>query len=927
MVHNKEFLDPDRLLAREVALWLCGDAGRFPGRITIVDGARSLSHVMVVVPTAQSGRNLRLALAQEAARRGWGALIPPKTAMASQLLETAGEGVATEAEELSAMASVLMECDIAGFAALFPKPPAVRTVDWALDTARYLIGVSNILGEATVLMSEVKSEFDSDRWRDLSSIEKLFFAVLESKGLVSRGVSRRRSAESGCREKEIEEIVLPSAVDIQKAFVSYLENSSQKISLLIHARKEDSGKFDEWGRPTDMFAAGIGQEMIESFPTEVVESDRIARYFRAIPEGDALPALVVCNGEMHPELEGAFSNYFSEDELVLRNPSREKLHTSSLGRLLGAICRLGSDGDYETFSTLARTGDIARWASGVLSVDAQEIAKFVGALDMVQNAHLPRTIDEVISAADAEAKSAWSADDRIAAAGLKRLAEAIKPEVGDPFAFLRKIFASVVLDGKNPADRELFAAAKTVRDLRSECSSPAVAERFRMKLFSRLLKSATYMLEPTAENVLATTGWLEVPWCLDEEMVIAGFNEGCVPENVVGHPFVPDSLRKAVGVATNAMREARDSFIFAQAARCRKNGSVSVCMHQISADKNVMKPSRILFSGIGDKDLPSLARQLYVAAKGNDGSPAKELPDAWRLKLPLPPAGEVFRERISVTALDQYLRCPFNFYLKELFGDRSDDRNQELDAMAFGTLCHAALESFALSEKKDSTDPDEIAAFLEAEVRWQLSAFGDNLPAIVELQAEAAVERLRAFAVHQAERRRSGWRIVGSEQNLQCRIKGCPTILTGKVDRIDRHEVSGDLAIIDYKTWNRAKKGKFDSIQLPAYRAMVEASNIYDPIKAHSATAFYCILAERPEDVMFDEGHLCHEGGQSEAEDKMVGLLTSLARGIFYPPKKDPETSEWVWRKDYGFLVWESPEKGVHPGWIEDQLSRMEGGR
>jgi hypothetical protein len=243
--------------------------------------------------------------------------------------------------------------------------------------------------------------------------------------------------------------------------------------------------------------------------------------------------------------------------------------------------------------------------------------------------------------------------------------------------------------------------------------------------------------------------------------------------------------------------------------------------------------------------------------------------------------------------------------------------------MAFGTLCHEALERFAKEGPADSSDAGEIADFLADAVRSSLQVFGTDAPAVIELQGEAAIERLKAFAVHQAARRREGWRIIASERNFKCRIKGCPTVLSGKVDRIDRHETSGELAIIDYKTWNRARKENYDSLQLPVYRAMVEASGEFDPAKARSAKALYCILAERAEDVMFDEAHAFGEGGQSGAEDQIVALLTGIAKGIFYPPKADSGGGA-VWRCDYAPLIWESPEKGIDPGWIKDQLSRLE---
>lgn len=920
---NKEFLNPDLSLVKEVADWLYG-GGRYVSKMRKTpEGARSLAHILVVVPTAQSGRNLRLALAKKAAEEGAGAILPPKITMASALLEPDDMRMATEAEELAAMAGVLLDIDIDGYKALFPRPPAERGIDWALDMAGVFLDIGMILGEAALLMSEVNPATDSDRWRDLARLEKLFIGRLQAAGITPRCIARRAAVAAGCREEGIEEIVLPSAVDVQNAFTKYLGNSSQTVTVLIHAREEDAARFDEWGRPVCVFAADIGPEMIESLPTAVAEADEIAEYFRSVGADEALPALAVCDAEMYPELEGAFQNHFSEDELVLRNPSMERLSKSSLGRLLGAIVRLDAERDYETFSTLVRTGDVARWARDALGVTADRIAEYTGALDAAQNEHLPQTLDEAIAAAASRARDAWSERERAAAEGLGRLAEAVKAELDDPFGFLKKIFASVVLDEKSPADRELMAAAGTVRDLREACASEAVPVKFRRKLFARLLKNATYMLEPTARNVLATTGWLEVPWCPSGEVVIAGFNEGCVPGNIVGHPFVPDSLRAELGISTNASREARDSFIFAEAVACRAKGAVQVYLHQIAGDKNVMKPSRILFNGISDADLPALARRLYALTKGNEGAPAKELPQAWRLKLPFPPEGTVFREKMSPTALDQYIRCPFNFYLQEVFGRSCDDRARELDAMAFGNLCHSALESFAKDGPKDSADPEEIAAFLADEVRRRLGSSGGNLPAVIELQGEAAIERLKAFSAIQAVRRKAGWRIVCSEQTLECRIKSCPTLLRGKVDRIDRHETTGDIAVIDYKTWSRAREEYYsDSMQLPVYRAMVEASGLFNPEKARSAKAFYCVLGERPEDVVFDEKNAFHEGGQSKAEDEIVGYLTGIAKGIFYPPKK-ASGGNWVWQNDYGSLIWLSPGEGVDIAWLDDQVSRI----
>lgn len=919
---NKEYLNPKSRLVKEVASWLCGN-DTFPGRVKNLDGVYSLSHVLVVVPTSQSGRNLRLELAREANKRGWGGILPPKVVMSNTLLQLENERIANDAEELSVMASVLLECDIAEYKALFPRPPLERTADWALDMAGMILGVQSIISENALYISDVEPEIDSDRWQDLAKIENLFFKKLTDNGVRPKIVARNKAVFGGCPEDEIEEIVLPSALDIKGAFIKYLENSPQKISILIHADSSQESKFDEWGRPREIFSAEIPVEKINSYPTAVIEADVVAKHFRSIDIKEELPALVVCNNEMHAELEGAFQNYFSEKELVLRNPSREFLSKSALGRLLGAITRLATEDDYDTFSTLIRTGDIARWASNALGVDKAEISKYVGALDKVQNTHLPRTIAEVISGAATDAEKAREKE-RAPLIGLKKLVEAIKAELCDPLLFVSKIFSTITLDEKNPADRELIAAAKVVRELKEACSSDLVQDKFKTKLFQRLLKTSSFMLEPMAENILSSVGWLELPWCSEEELVITGFNEGAVPQNIVGHPFIPDVLRRELDLSTNAQREARDSFILAQAITCRARGAVSINMHQISGDKNVMKPSRILFNGISDRDLPSLAQRLYDVSKGGKASPPKVLPDAWRLKLPFPPKGTVFRENISPTLIDQYIRCPFNFYLQRVLGQKSDDRNQELDSLAFGTLCHDVLDQFAKTGPKDSTDVDEIASFLEAEVYRKLQVFGANPPAIITLQGEAAIERLKAFAKIQALRRKKGWRIIYSEQSLECRIRTCPTLIRGTVDRIDQHEETGEIAIIDYKTWRSddASGRRKESVQLPLYRAMVETSGLFSKEIANTSKAFYCILAERSEDVKFDEKNACDEGSQSEAEEKILVALTDIAKGRFYPAKINSETEGWL--KDYGALIWQSPEEGIDLEWIADQKRRLE---
>ena len=80
MILRKEFIDPGKTLVEAASDWLVARAE------TVAEGAKSLERLLVIVPTAQSGRSLRLALARKAAERGWGGIMPPAISMPDLLL-------------------------------------------------------------------------------------------------------------------------------------------------------------------------------------------------------------------------------------------------------------------------------------------------------------------------------------------------------------------------------------------------------------------------------------------------------------------------------------------------------------------------------------------------------------------------------------------------------------------------------------------------------------------------------------------------------------------------------------------------------------------------------------------------------------------------------------------------------------------------
>lgn len=916
------FLDPAERLAEAVVDYLFDQSREDSLLEKTPEGAYSLASCLIVVPTAQSGRNLRLSIAQKAAELGYGGILSPVISMPANLLTTPDERVATKAEELAVWAQILRETPLDNLTALFPKlpEPKKRTWKWALSLAKTFLDVIQILGEKALFIREVQADIEAERWANLATLEARVFKNLNGHGVLSVCQSRRKAAEKGCAMTTIKRILLPSLVDLSGAMESYLTHSSQPVTVLIHAAEADRAKFDAWGRPVEPFAGAILPDQIKAFPTASIEADAIASFFKSIPQSETCPALVVCDSEMVPELEGAFQNQFSEDELVLKSPFDGVVSATPFGRLLMAVCELSQRDDYAVASTILHSGDVARWASKVLDILPSQVADCIGVLDQAQNAFLPRTLEAVKSGIEKLEENESVRHEP--AQRLHRLIELLQEKIKSPYDFLREVFSSLRLNEQKPMDRELIATVTTSLNLRTACESELIPESIRHALFMQLIHETTYTLESFAPYVLPTAGWLELPWCLEKEIVFAGFNEGCVPENIVGHPFLPDSLRAQLGLMTNARRAIRDSFLLAEAVASHGPRALAINLHQMDSQKNVMKPSRILFPGIAPQDLPALAKRLYAVTKGNEGAPSKAFPAAWKLALPIPPPGREFRPTLSVTKLENYRRNPFNFYLDEIFGDHSDDQNKELDALAFGTTCHAVLDEFAKSGPKDSEDAKEIYRFLSAKVDEKMSVYGSPLPVVISLQAASLKARLQAFAQRQVDWHKEGWRILSAEQSFSCSLRDCPTKLKGQIDRIDQKEGTNELAIIDYKT-SKSLDGYGESLQLPAYRAMLEASGLYPQGQAREALAVYCLLGNSAEECGFYTDVAPDASLQTDCESACVAYLTRLAEGIYCAEKDGKLKFDISLVSPYAELFGDSIENELSDEWLADQRARL----
>ena len=820
-------------------------------------GAKSLAHLLVVVPTAQSGRRLRQKLAERL-----GAVIPPlvKTPR-GVMVDEDDPALAGRTDELLAFSDALAE--------------GGRSEDERLRLAKQLSDMRAILSAKAISFADVAENLkvdmpeEAERWRGLAEIEDRYRKALEKRGRKDRIFAMKSFS--------------PSWPGIEETL-----------------RFDDPTVFvDGDARPPTLV-------QIAPCATAADEAGRIAEVFAGVAPGEAWPALCVADPEMFPEITTALK----ARGIDVHDPSETRLVTSSLGHLVAQLVAMRRTSSYSVFSAFIRGGDARRWICAGLGITDADMTAALVDLDNRQAEFLPEKIDDIAPKTKGTLRSVF---------------EFVKVQLRKKSlrGNLAAIFAGRIMDGNDQASREFAAAAEVVNRLVDECGDNEA-------VFEMRLEESTYSLEPDEGVDVLTDGWMELPFLDADELVVAGFREGCVPESTVGHPFLPDSLRHRLGLPDNAYKEARDRAILAIAVGSRELGAFRVYFHSIDSKGDVLKPSRLLFETNDDADLVARVRAMYGMRAGTAEGAAADLPSGWKLKLPIPPPHKEL-QKLSPTRLDSYLRCPFTYYLRDVnvLGDkRMDDRAEELAAWEYGNLAHEALETFGTSELRDSVDAEAIRSFLEERVDAQLvERFGTSIPAIVALQGESVKRRLGDFAVIQAERRASGWRIVAAERKLE--LQYGHTRFYGKCDRIDFNDATGEWCVIDYKTWDSADKARsfetkkdgtrvWRSFQLALYCAMLDAADDgeFASAKLDRISSCYCVLGKTADDVVFTDPF----GGAyvPEAEAQVRALVERIERGVFWPPAPTGE-----WKYDYDDWLYPSPEASVDEDWIADQVKRL----
>ncbi|HMP89782.1 MAG TPA: PD-(D/E)XK nuclease family protein [Kiritimatiellia bacterium] len=793
----------------------------------------SLHDTIVVVPTTQAGRRLRLALAHRADQSGSGVLMGPVvTPFRLLTLGKPEQKTVAPFEATAIWLDVLTAVRIRQLKALFPRLPDELDFAWRRKSVRLLMQLRNQLAEAGLTAADVaKSEHihasERQRWQDITALESIVTAHFMERGLIEPVEQQLAAAGSANPPEGIRRVVLASCPELAPLLRQLLGRWSQTISVevLIHAPDTMAAAFDMWGCPS-----------LSYWTTEAnidLEHDRVRYQVVDTPreQARAVRSAVVA----HPDL--AASGQFAvgvPDETVTAfvvrmledigcpcyDPAGVTHRQHPIIRLVKAWRDLADLRTYASLRAFVRIAAVLHYFKRVESIDDRQL---LIELDKAQNDCLPSTFDHVATYVAKNRKNFPSLS-----ACLSWLSKALaRNDVLSPAYLLEQLAGfyqhNTLVPGRPEDDifievaRELVDACELIRKLGATHTGLTDADWIDLLLEASESRS---FYRDTRQDALELEGWLELTWNHSPLLIVTGMNEGSVPDSGFDDLFLPDSVREKLGVRCDASRFARDSYLLCALTESRReHGHLVLIAGRQSDQGDVLKPSR-LFWRCPDDVMVERARRFFTVAEQVTIVPER----TFSIQLNTQPPDESAKVRLNrkawnVTDFSAYLKCPFRFYLQRVLQmEEMNDAKEEMDARDFGSFAHDALEAFGRDEAaRMLRDAGKVGDILESHVRDRVRrVYGPNPPLVVELQEQSVIQRLKVFAALHVAGVEEGWQIVDVEKRFVITLGDIE--VRGIIDRIDRH-ADGRYRVLDYKTSDNANKTP-DAMHLVAPRAI-----------------------------------------------------------------------------------------------------------
>ncbi len=914
-INPRQFIDWNQQPLPAAAEWL--------GSHHAAHGVLEMADVIIVVPTARSSRRLRELILDYAARNDLVYTPPQVTTIGTfpELLYVPQRPLASPLTQTLAWVSALKktpEVAIREFTQLVPqKDDSVGWQTLAKVLSKWHIELAgNQKTFKDVLEAGAKTVFfqEKQRWQTLADIQRKYLDVLNQENLWDRQTARLLAIQhEECRIDK--QVYLVGTVDLNLTSRAMLEQVGNCVTPVVFSASDHHEFFDELGclliEPWENYEIPVEDNHFSVGDQPQDQAKLVANFLQDLDGQYGVDQISI--GAPDPRLISSISRSLMGCGVKTYDVGGSSISHSRAFVMIELVAAWIDGFRFESFAEMVRHPDIYAWVTEKVASDL-----WLGELNQYQNNRLPfffSTDPKSVFLDDNDRrgkpqyenlKKVWATLSELVTplvTGDKKLLE----EWSEPWReVMATVYQNTAVNREDPENRRTIRACKAIIQafIEIEESGPLMkspVSSSEAAAWAMDLCSDQFVADPAIPDAISVVGWLDSALEDTPVSVITSVNEGFLPSSENSSLFLPNSIRSELDLVDNRRRYVRDAYSLSLILASRER--VLLTVGRRDGEGQPQLPSRLLLTG--DQQQTS-RRALTLFDHGEDTSQwiygqAKSRPSVQQFKIPDPRDFSKTVNRMRVTDFKQYIACPYRFYLNRVLNLTSlSDVQFELDGGQFGSLLHDVVENFGRSKTLNSTNVQDIEAYLlDTLDRIAGARYGSRTLPTVFIQLEQARTRLRAFAKWQVEHRRDGYEIIAVEkEKTQCefQIGGEPFIVSGQIDRIDLNHQKKTIGLYDYKTGDKAeapkqmhqdRSGNWKDLQLPLYRHLLGSFKL--PANYQIETGIILVTKDINEVRLRTAEWSAAE--LEDADQTAIEIMEQVREGVFWPPAENK--SSW----------------------------------
>lgn len=309
-----------------------------------------------------------------------------------------------------------------------------------------------------------------------------------------------------------------------------------------------------------------------------------------------------------------------------------------------------------------------------------------------------------------------------------------------------------------------------------------------------------------------------------DAVLMVGGDAEHLPSKPVETLFFANAVRRELGLATRESRQRQQLRDFAELLQTNSIVVVSWQSHK-DGEPNPLSPwierMQITLERTGAAPIPEHEVQIRSAALAY--APVTR---------PAPSASQLLPDRLSASAYNSFVTCPYQFFATRMLGlSAIDDLSDMPEKRDYGDWLHEILTTYHEAVRDQQVATERRLALMQS--------ISDSVFQRELARSAAALgyyarwkKALPAYVEWANQREEQGWRFAFGEVKRETTLswQGGSVTLHGRIDRIDTNE-AGERAVLDYKT-----------------KSVSTLKDRFKQLEDHQL-AFYGLLCEPPVDA------------------------------------------------------------------------------